>query len=189
MNEQTPIAYVDCETTSLINPWWPHGRRPWEIAIIREDPGEQAHTLHVFVDDVDLTYADRFSLNVGRFYQRHPLWTDDPEALKGNRASSEALIVRRVAKLLQGCHLVGAVPSFDDETFAAMLGRYGFPRTWNYHLIDVENLIAGHLGLEPPYDSEELSRKVDIDPNDFDRHTALGDAQWARAMYRRVVAS
>jgi oligoribonuclease (3'-5' exoribonuclease) len=39
----------------------------------------------------------------------------------------------------------------------------------------------------PPWDSGELSRAVGVDPDDFDRHTALGDARWAKAIYQAVM--
>ena len=37
-----------------------------------------------------------------------------------------------------------------------------------------------------PWDSDEISRVVGVDPDDFDRHTALGDARWARAIYDAI---
>ncbi len=40
----------------------------------------------------------------------------------------------------------------------------------------------------PPWDSNKLSLAVGVDPDDFDRHTALGDARWAKAIYERVIA-
>ena len=73
---------------------------------------------------------------------------------------------------------------------------------WEYHLVDVEALAAGWLAAghdwsqgppvgdraTPPWSSEELSRAVGVDPDDFDRHTALGDARWAAAIYDAVLA-
>jgi hypothetical protein len=38
----------------------------------------------------------------------------------------------------------------------------------------------------PPWDSEVLSRAVGVDPNAYERHTALGDARWARDIYDAV---
>jgi hypothetical protein len=77
---------------------------------------------------------------------------------------------------------------------------------WHYHLIDVEALAAGWIAAQsgpvpiliaganvglvsgrPPWRSEELSRAVGVDPDDFDRHTALGDARWAKAIYEAVM--
>lgn len=62
--------------------------------------------------------------------------------------------------------------------------------TWggHYHLVDVENLVAGRLGLVPPYDSEALSRAIGVPPLPPEqRHTALGDALWGMRMFDAVM--
>jgi hypothetical protein len=73
---------------------------------------------------------------------------------------------------------------------------------WHYHLIDVEALAAGWLAAgidpddppaptqdscQPPWNSNELSLAVGVDPEQYDRHTALGDARWARDIYDAVM--
>jgi hypothetical protein len=89
-------------------------------------------------------------------------------------------------------------------------GAPGRAHPWHYHLIDVETLIVGYVqseeqgwgltdDLEPtrlddvhhdfPWDSEDLSRWVGVEPNDFDRHTALGDARWAKACFEAVMGA
>lgn len=109
------------------------------------------------------------------------------------------------AELTNGAHIVGAVSSFDEERLWKLLRRHHACPTWHYHLIEVENLAVGwvkavHLDSDqeawergdgiasPPWDSEELSRAVGVDPDQFDRHTALGDARWAKAIYDRVMS-
>jgi hypothetical protein len=104
------------------------------------------------------------------------------------------------AELAQGRHIVGAIPSFDEERLRRMhvnvLGHPGrFP--WHYHLIDVEALAAGALcspgangmrhALDLPWDSNAISELIGVEPAE-DRHTALGDARWARDIYFAVVA-
>ena len=64
----TPICAVDTETTSL-RP----DRRAWDIALIRrDDEGERRVQFFIELDALDLPNADPFSLNVGRFWERHP---------------------------------------------------------------------------------------------------------------------
>lgn len=85
---------------------------------------------------------------------------------------------------------MGAVPSFDDERLRKLLAPYRQPQSlagWHYHLVDVEALVAGKFGVAPPWDSDELSMKAGVDPEQFDRHTALGDARWAKALYESVI--
>lgn len=108
------------------------------------------------------------------------------------------------AEMLDGAHLVGAVISFDEERLRRLLRRHHACPTWHYHLIDVEALAAGWLGgryeddefaapdddgacYRPPWNSDRLSEAIGIDPTRFDRHTALGDARWARAIYDVVI--
>jgi hypothetical protein len=110
------------------------------------------------------------------------------------------------ARLTWGAHMVGAVPSFDDSRLARLLRRHGACPGWHYHLIDVETLAAGYvLGLDEesgvddggeyarvarvlPWSSEDLSRRVGVDPDGFDRHTALADARWAEAIFDKIMS-
>lgn len=115
--------------------------------------------------------------------------------------------------LVGTAHMCGAVVSFDEERLRRLLLRHGIRPRWHYHLIDVEALAAGWLAAirrdasdlggaasdpitehcvnmvtaRPPWDSGELSRAVGVNPDDFDRHTALGDARWAKAIYEAVL--
>ena len=135
---------------------------------------------------------------------------DDIKRIDGAVQATEKYVVPRdrmadwaalFAELTDGAHLVGAVISFDEERLRRLLRRHHACPTWHYHLIDVEALAAGWLlgrygrGREtangtiamPPWNSEELSRAAGVDPEDFDRHTALGDARWAMAIYDVVM--
>ena len=122
---------------------------------------------------------------------------------------------RHFRNLTAGLHLCGAVPSFDEERLRRLLNRNGVLHRWHYHLVDVEALAAGYLSAQcegqaadgtrgtvpsvrldgsinhidgrPPWKSEDLSRAVGVSPDGFDRHTALGDARWAKAIYEAVM--
>lgn len=200
-----PVCFIDTETTG-VHP----GRRIWEIAIIRRDPATpDDHEWHTFVD-VDLRDANPYGLNVGRFYERHPLgqylakpntgqdcpdphdWNGEINYLVPSAAAAD------VARLTHGAHLVGAVPNFDTESLAELLRAHGLTPAWHYHLIDVETLAVGWLrGSGPtaaeaaaglPWSSDELSRLCGVEPpSDDERHTALGDARWARRIYDQII--
>jgi hypothetical protein len=43
------------------------------------------------------------------------------------------------------------------------------------------------VGTSLPWSSENLSKHVGVDPEQFDRHSALGDARWAEAMFDAVM--
>lgn len=178
----TKLAFVDTETTGLN----PERHEIWEVALVlREDhaPETDARTSttteHVWQLDVDLGRADLIALNVGHFQER--------------RASREALtytphFLEDFIDLTWGAHLVGAVPSFDAERLERLARRHGFCPGWHYHLVDVEAVAAGALGFRPPWKSEELSGSLGVAvPSGEDRHTALGDARWARDLYDTAI--
>lgn len=105
----------------------------------------------------------------------------------------------RFADLTWGAHLVGAVPSFDEERLRKLLLAQGQCPGWHYHLCDTETLAVGYLRgfldrdderlplAAPPWKSDELSRAIGVDPEEFDKHSALGDARWALAIYDAVM--
>ena len=189
----TPLCFIDTETTG-VHP----DRRVWEVAIIRRDDAGPREVV-MQVDDVDLSAADPFGLNIGRFYERHCEYGNDNNA---TRCGPERLIARHVEEWTRGAHLVGTVPDFDARTLDPMLRRHGLIPAWHYHLIDVEAMAVGWIagrargndpvvGLDgktihvgPPWKSDELSRACGVEPPTKDeRHTALGDARWAMRWY------
>jgi hypothetical protein len=119
-------------------------------------------------------------------------------------------LAARLVSALTGRHVVGCVPNFDTERVGLLLRALGAGPCWHYHLIDVENLAVGYLLGQvahvrtaaasalaahvrdirditaPPWDSETLSRALGVEPDAFDRHTALGDCRWARAIHDAV---
>jgi hypothetical protein len=185
----TPLCFIDTETDG-VHP----GRKPWEIALIRRDDDFGEQELSFFVE-IDLSTADPFGLRVGRFYDRHPLG----QAISGLVDVSEQDFVppadaaRLVARFTHGAHLVGAVPNFDAEVFDRLLRAHGLAPSWHYHLIDVEALAVGWLrakGAEIalPWKSDDLMEAIGVPATpEEDRHTALGDAMWARSAYDAVM--
>jgi len=207
----TRIVFLDTETTSL-RP----DRRAWEIGlIVREptrwvhpdrpdtyEPTDSEHQWFIRSEDLDLGNADLMSLKIGRFHERHPQMTG-----VASRVPSEADVLAEVEKMTRGAHLVGAVPNFDAEVLGARMRAYGICPSWHYHLIDTEALAIGYLAargidgiqgdpegatariFDPrdlPWKSDDLSAALGIKISDEDRHTALGDAKWARAIYDKV---
>lgn len=109
----------------------------------------------------------------------------------------------RIARWTHGAHIVGAVPNFDTETLAALLREQGLAPAWHYHLIDVETLAIGWLSgaltgtpspaerlaeiLTLPWNSDDLSRACGVEPPSEElRHTAMGDADWAKRLYDAI---
>jgi len=173
-----PLCFLDCETTSL-GP----DRRPWEIAVIRRDEsGVRERSWIIRAEDCDLGNADLTALNVGRFYERHPGFTGMGSAVSELQALTEA------ERYLRGAVAAGSNPSFDTETLDRRMRVNGImPSRW-YRPKDVIDMAEGWLlgrdGAVPASGkSDDISRAVGVDPDEYDRHTALGDCRWTAAIY------
>jgi len=196
----TRLCFIDTETTSL-RP----DRRAWEIGLIAREPGRDDVEHHWFIDEreLDLGNADVMSLKIGRFYERHPHYRLDRKST-GTDTESEYDALRLVEAITRGAHLVGAVVSFDADVLGQRMRANGICPSWHYHLIDCEALAAGYIAHRgktlrvkvddveitgrPPWKSDDLSAALGlIKVSDEDRHTALGDAKWARAIYDAVM--
>jgi hypothetical protein len=185
-NTVTRIAFVDTETTGLSL-----DDDIWEFAaIVREEDGTET-TCHMFIQHDFLKCAEL----------PEPFRSDhEARFAPGALAEPQEQAAERIAALLANrIHIVGAVPNFDTERLALLLCRFGIQPGWHYHLIDVEALAVGYLhgrwaasgaagvrDVSLPWNSNDLSRAVGVDPDQFDRHTALGDAKWARAIYDAI---
>lgn len=173
------VAFIDTETLGLD----PDHHPIWEVGLILPDGGEFCWQIEVTGRELGLAHPK--ALEIGRFDERYD---------KTAEAEPSAVVAGKLSLLIpQGCHLAGAVVSFDEERLRRLFWRHGLVPPWHYHLIDVEALAAGWLAAavedvaptvcRPPWKSDELSRAVGVDPDRFDRHTALGDARWAKAIY------
>lgn len=182
-----PIVFLDTETDG-VHP----GRKVWEVAMIRRDNEGERETR--FFVDIDLSTADPFGLNVGGFYNRHPLgkqlsanYSNDSATARGwedldYRDRRESLTSRaaamRVSRWTHGAHIVGAVPNFDTEVLAKLLRDNGLTPAWHYHLVDVEAMALGYLArckhdeeifLHNTTDEVREHRKTSV----IDRYAAL----------------
>jgi DNA polymerase III epsilon subunit-like protein len=184
------VVFVDTECIGL----HPDNHAIWEVALVKQDGTELTWML-----PVDPSKGDPIGMSIGRFHERHPYgntWGGEPTTVEG-LLERPGLFARQFAKLTHGAHLAGAVISFDEERLRRLLLANGVQPSWHYHTICVEVLAVGYLqgrrshlkepAMTPPWDSEDLSRAVGVDPDKFDRHTALGDALWAAEIYRAVM--
>lgn len=193
------IVFLDTETTSL-RP----DRRAWEIGLIVREPGKPdvEHSWFVDWNDLDLGNSDPFALKIGGFHERHPQFIEsvfapqDPwEGTQRVGYFDEKIALIFVEELTRGAHLVGAVPNFDAEVLGTRMRAHGIAPSWHYRLIDVEALAVGFLSaagarelpVPLPWSSDDLTRELGLAPvPEEERHTALGDARWARAIYDSV---
>lgn len=184
----TPLVFLDTETTGLR----PDIHTPWEVAWATavHDGGElrvsQRRTFMVELGPRDVKRADLEALKIGRFTERYGL-------SHLSRFTIVNHLQEDLSNLSRSCggkipHLVGAVPSFDHAMLCSnWLGWPGYGEgLWHYHIIDVEILAAGKLGVIPPYSSSELTAALGVVVDEATKHTALGDVEWAMALYAAV---
>lgn len=179
MRGDTAVAFVDCETSGLD----PRRHEPWEVALIMPNG-----VTHEWLLPIDETRADLIALNIGGYFER--------AGVGELPVTAPATFAREFQTLTAGLHLCGNVVSFDANMIGALMLRHGVIPAWHYHLIDIESMIVGYLAaagdgayhdeLTVPWSSEWLSRAIGVEPEQFAKHTALGDALWVRAQWEAM---
>lgn len=203
------VCWVDCETVGLD----PDRHGIWEVALITPNGDEHVWQFPVveinadpFALDIGRWWDRRWDTAnevnpIDALYDAHtPKSRRQHFPDEGRAIKPDAAWCRYFQRLTAGLHLAGAVVSFDEERLRRLLRSHGVVPRWHYHIIDVEALAVGGLAYQrqalgtdglfdpsPPWNSTDLSRAVGVDPDQFDRHTALGDARWARAVYLAVM--
>lgn len=187
----TPLIFLDTETTGLR----PDIHAPWEVAWVtaRHDVErkllivQRRFQCFVIRSTRIIAGADPFALEIGRFEERYDesATVTYHELVRELRLDTEAIAHGTDEKVP---HLVGAVPSFDHNMLCVnWLGWPGFSEgLWHYHLVDVEVLAAGALGVAPPYKSDELAAQFRIVANEDTKHTAAGDVDWTMQLYAAI---
>jgi hypothetical protein len=180
------LVFFDTETTSL-RP----DRRMWDVAGVRREPDGKETEMQMFVqlDDLDLGNADHISLTIGKFHDRHPQMGKagrlGPQLGHG-LTHTEFDVLQSLEVFTRDAIIVGAVPNFDTEVAAARMRRHNLCPSWHYHLVDVETLAAGQLGLRPPWSFDSILAAYGITVDEQLRHTALGDAYLNVYLYDAV---
>lgn len=195
------LVFMDTETTGLAL-----DDDIWEFAAIRREADGSESETHLFIQHGHGHETSRCKNLPAPFLDDHNARYD------GQAAYEVWAAVSRIATLFHDRpHVVGAVPNFDTERLALLLRQYGHEPGWHYHLIDVENLAVGYVygvaarendlhrmgyetpsgeivtgGVPLPWASDALSRACGVEPPTTERHTAMGDARWAMALYDAI---
>jgi len=186
------IVFLDCETLGL-----DRTAPIWEFAAIR------LAAQPVSGDDI---------VQRVEFFVRHDAddWLSTlPESFaddyRGRYNPSAALTRREAAGIILGITnrtiIAGSNPSFDMERLERLLRANGVEPGWHYHPLDIPSMVVGQvarsavgaaeflggdLTVTLPWNSNQLSRRLSVDPDGFARHTAMGDVQWCLAQWRQM---
>jgi len=189
-----PLVFLDTETTGLSL-----DDDIWEFAGIRRDPDGGEDVLHLFIDH-DWKKCRELPASFRADHLARFPGHDQSESR--NKAAHRIFDFLYPTIDGERVHVVGAVPNFDTERLSRLIRSEIGAHTrdpWHHHLIDVENLAVGWLAAIAhdqgdataipvlPWDSDDLSRAVGVEPPTDERHTAMGDARWAMAVYDRVI--
>lgn len=196
------VVFLDTETTGLD----PATEELFEIAAIDGATGDEfVFHLEPLPEVVDRMHPKAAEVN--RFHERTaaPDWKWD----------SPHRVADKLDRVLNGAHIVGAVPDFDARFLTAWYGHMQMPvPRWHYHLIDIESMAVGWLiaradetyrrsdGIDRqvqraqnmrdlaatlPWRSDDLSLACGVEPvSETERHTALGDARWVMRWWNRL---
>lgn len=206
------LAFTDTETTGLDDrrhDIWEVAL----ITVTDSEPDDGTQKVEEFVWQlpVNLTEADPIALNIGRFHDRRLPGVDHyvagtpddmdidgwkrrtEQALEGSTEEKSYVVPEgwmrqwsaQFVELTRDAFLVGNVISFDEERLRKLLRLHDQTPMWNYHLIDVEALVAGKLGMQPPWRGSTVAEAIGC-PAPADQHSALADARWAREIYNAV---
>jgi hypothetical protein len=211
-NRPNKIAFVDTETTGLTHlsrPW----EIAVILREARCEAGQQIQEWGVteteYLYQVEYTSrtlpegTEPSALEVGRWRER--AWGRGGEQYRARMADQcvltaagpEWTIARSLHRVLQGATIVGVGVHYDAEVLGRMFLRHGLDwHPWHYGIIDVKTagwaFLRGmyrHGIAEPttwdtiPVSSETVGQYFVDPPTDDERHTAVGDARWAKRWF------
>lgn len=173
----TKLIFVDTETTGLDL----LRHKVWEVAAVIADEDTYeilgTHTWQLQLTKGDLANAEPIALEINRFEERR--------APLEEQFTTDEFLAEFLALFDKGDHWVGAMPAFDEVRIRLMCISQGISDDdirWHYHLIDIENRMAGYLDANGfrvpiPWRHGDLVEAIGIDQIDEAvKHTALGDA-------------
>ena len=182
------LLFLDTETLGL-DPYAPI----WELAALRrteatEDNGwtEEETTVQMLVQHTD---AAKWMATLPEQFRADYVNRYDPDAAVPISEAVDTLMEFAKGRPL----LIGSNPGFDSERIRRQwLEPIGVDAPWYYHLEDIASIVKGFLAARKWLDftmvkSDDMSRAIGVNPDDYDRHTAMGDVLWTRDQWDVVM--
>jgi DNA polymerase III epsilon subunit-like protein len=196
---------VDLETTGLTAGY----HDIWEIGVIELTPAGRVE--HRWLIEPDLKCADRDSLDIGHFFERTAgvqpgiAAVDLAQAPGPDMWSEPSAISDVLCHLLRDVTLICAGPTFDANFLDKFMLRHGCRQRWHYRTRDIGSIVYGYLNAcmalgvpgrdaalgVPAIDAsvDDFARALGLNPDGYDRHTALGDCRLVADMLDIVEGS
>lgn len=181
------LVFLDIETTGLE----PGRHEVWEIAWfdMSRDEGRwvQLEPRHLYRADPESLEISGFMRRFGRQVEHRGVAIgSNPEVILKDDFEAYWALWRDLADVLSGKVLAGIGPWFDVSFIREYFKRANLEESWDYHLIDVKQLVAGALlaegkNVEFPLSTTRICEQIDIERTDA--HTAVGDVDLAMGMY------
>lgn len=187
--DQGLVVFLDTETTGLRDE-----DDVWEIAAILRAENGTEQTFHTFVEHS----AEKAARLPPRYLDDLTARYDPTRALPAGKAAEEftAFVTSQGQP-----HLVGAVPSFDENIMRSPFAQAHVSNMpWDHHLICIEAVAIGWLygrgqRVPLPWRSDSLAVATGLPMTNPDgspryrRHTAMDDALWVRDWFTHLTAS
>lgn len=173
------LCFCDTETLGL-DPEAPI----WEFAAIRLNQNGTRDELHCQI----LHQQDHWLESLPEQFAEDYRARFDLQA-----AIPPAMAAREIQRITDGTIIAGSNPAFDTERLTRLLERCARTPTWHFHPLDIPSMIVGWMAapddVNLPWKSDALSELTGILPQNYQRHTALGDVQWCLAQWEAMTGA
>lgn len=105
-----------------------------------------------------------------------------------------AMAANHIQRITDGAIIAGSNPSFDMERLTRLLERFNLTPGWHFHGLDIPSMVVGWMASEEidthlVWKSDDLSEQTGVLPTNYERHTALGDAEWCHAQWQAMTGT
>ena len=173
------LCFLDCETLGL-DPAAPI----WEFAAIRVNRDGTRDELHCQILHQQGQWLDTLP---EQFAQDYRARFDIQSAI------SSGMAAREIQAITDGTIIAGSNPAFDTERLTRLLARFDLTPGWHFHPLDIPSMVVGWMAapddVNLPWKSDALSELTGILPQNYQRHTALGDVQWCLAQWEAMTGA
>jgi len=180
MTVPNPLLVLDFETTGLRA----HKAYPIQIGGVIMQPGEW-HVPSWNKFERDIRIRRPWMIFQKGFWEAHAVNKIPPERIwrSGEPPRDITVILQRIKDAHPKIQLAGHNIGFDHEFLKRLYDLAGVENPFPHRLVDLSTLGTVHLGVSKLHD---IARALDINPDAYPLHTALGDADLTAECFLRL---